>query len=264
MNKNHNHESLFFFYPVGGGSSICRQSFHSMLFFKLVPVWTIPPLLCLLSRRRTHEVETPHIFWQRESDAKPRSMPVILKKKNKPHIKTAAPFIRWRLSHRSALCSPTPPRRSSWSSLSPRPTEERRRIMEGYQTAAITAGWMYKWPADESQSGGAPSGVPQRCWDDGGGSRWGTFRCSSCYRANVRERPRLCQANYFKRLIFLNAFMWFEGLTAVCFSLIWRRRSCLHVKNVLKLHNKAAATSRETRRYSTLCHFFFHYFTFTE
>lgn len=102
-----------------GGSSICRQSFHSMLFFKLVPVWTIPPLLCLLSCCPTHEVETSRIFWQRESDARPRSMAVIQKTTSKQRrcsseggCPTAAP---------SALCSPTTAWRSSWSSLSPRP-----------------------------------------------------------------------------------------------------------------------------------------------
>lgn len=108
-----------FFFKGTGGSSVCRQSFHSMLFFKLAPVWTIPPLLCLLSCCPTHEVETPHIFWQRESDVKPRPMPVIQKTTSKRRrcsseggCPTAAP---------SVLCSPTTARRSSWSSLSPRP-----------------------------------------------------------------------------------------------------------------------------------------------
>lgn len=93
-----------FFFLLGGGSSICRQSFHSMLFFKLAPVWTIPPLLCLLSCCPTHEVETPRIFLaEKESLMRNRGRCRLFKK---PHQNSGA-------VHQRAAVPPLPPRHSA-------------------------------------------------------------------------------------------------------------------------------------------------------
>ncbi len=89
------------------------------------------------------------------------------------------------------------------STFSAAKKHERNMKSQCYQTAAITTKWVHKWPADESQTNGAPNRDPKWCRDKGAGEGSLEFKL---FWKDEGKCLTLPSQSLYKRPVFMKLF----------------------------------------------------------